>query len=287
MMTDTLMPYQGPGQLRCRPDEEIEAIRRETSWQQVEAAPLLTDDECAAIGRGEQACPHCHGHRYVRVAARGVTTGAVITGWLEVSCPCAESARFWLHWRSVPTRFRDVSFDTLVPQTARQKKIWETMREHPDDSYYLVGAPGTGKTHLSYALYQRAVLSAVRRDPHFGFFPYVWRVTVSVLLDQHVADATDPEAPSPVVTERKVAYAVEKGFRPVLFLDEIDKFPASEFKLGRLGQIVDAIYMAKGQIVATANENVEGLTKRWGANVAGTILRRIGSDGGHTLNFSV
>jgi len=290
MSNPAVIETEAPKTLRLvrRPKEEVDAISAETSWTRLGVAPALTEQECDAIGRGAMKCPHCDGSRRVRVTAQGKTTGVIVENYLSVHCVCAASVWFWsvLGWRSVPERFQDARLDTLVPRGKRQAEILAKMRERPADSYLLVGPPGTGKTHFSCALYRQALLDAVDRDMRSpDYVPHIWRVTASVLLNEHVAAETDKEAPYPTVTERRVINAAAKGFRPILFLDEIDKFPFSEFKIDRLGEIVDAVYAAKGQIVATANKDYAALSKRWDADNAGTILRRIGSDGGHTLTF--
>ncbi|HEY1810647.1 MAG TPA: ATP-binding protein [Acidobacteriaceae bacterium] len=272
--------------MRVRPPEERDAIRRETSWERLEEPPTLTPEQIGVIERGDQ-CPHCHGSGEVRLDARGVTTDITVSSYLSVHCPCSFVRWLSKDWRIVPERFRDARLSTLVPRSKRQAEILELLRQRPDDSYYFSGPPGSGKTHLSYALYRHILVGNLRDARNCDYSPHIWRVTASVLLHQHVAAETDREAPTPEVTERMITTAARKGLRPIIFLDEIDKFPASDFKLGRLGEIIDAIYAAKGQIVATANKDAASLAKRWGdPDVVGTILRRIGSDGGHTLSFA-
>jgi hypothetical protein len=54
----------------------------------------------------------------------------------------------------------------------------------------------------------------------------------------------------------------------------------------KLCQIVDAVYEAQGQVVATSNKNVESLAAKWGNDEAGTVLRRIGAgSNAHTVLF--
>jgi predicted ATPase len=80
--------------------------------------------------------------------------------------------------------------------------------------------------------------------------------------------------------------AIKQGYRPCLFLDEIDKISPSEFKMNRLMQLVDAVYEAEGQLVATSNKTLTELISKWGENEAGTVLRRIGAgDGAKAIHF--
>ncbi len=122
---------------------------------------------------------------------------------------------------------------------------------------------------------------------------YVWRITASVLLNEHVAWETrdknneNCDIPTPTVTERMISQRVKSGYRPSLFLDEIDKLVPTEFKLNRLGEIIDAIYANNGQLVATSNKSASDLVAKWGSDEALTILRRIGAGpGAHMINFA-
>jgi hypothetical protein len=113
------------------------------------------------------------------------------------------------------------------------------------------------------------------------------RISTSVLLNEHVdyerAEDRAGEEP-PYVTERKIRIAVKHGWRPRLFLDELDKLAVSDFKIRRLGELVNAVYAVGGQVCATMNKNPEALAQKWTADEAETILRRIGGDvGAHTL----
>jgi hypothetical protein len=140
------------------------------------------------------------------------------------------------------------------------------------------------------ALYQNAVLgSVIEQRKANAMTQAVWWASTSVLLNEHVAKETEKEkghAPEPYVTERKIRNAVKYGgWRPRLFLDEIDKIAVSDFKIRRLGELVNAVYAAGGQVVATMNKSPDALAMKWkDEDEAGTILRRIGSDGGHTIH---
>jgi DNA replication protein DnaC len=76
--------------------------------------------------------------------------------------------------------------------------------------------------------------------------------------------------------------------RPVLFLDEIDKVRGSDYKMEKLRAIVDAVYEAQGQIVATSNTDPESIAAKWGGEWADIILRRIAAPPeGMVLQFQV
>ena len=83
-----------------------------------------------------------------------------------------------------------------------------------------------------------------------------------------------------------IRLAVEAGLRPCLFLDEIDKVAVTPFKLNRLAELIDAVWVAKGQIVATSNADLAQLRERWGLDMADTIVRRIGrGEDAHSILF--
>jgi DNA replication protein DnaC len=75
---------------------------------------------------------------------------------------------------------------------------------------------------------------------------------------------------------------------PRLYLDEIDKFVLTDFKVKKLMQLVDAIYAAEGQVVATSNSSLQELARAWGMKEAVTVIRRIGiGEKSHTVVFTL
>jgi hypothetical protein len=84
-----------------------------------------------------------------------------------------------------------------------------------------------------------------------------------------------------------IVKAAKAGYRPALFLDEVDKCNPTPFQIGKLIEVVDAVYAEVGQVVATANKSVDDLIARWGSDEAGTVLRRIGAGpGAHSVRFA-
>jgi predicted ATPase len=69
-------------------------------------------------------------------------------------------------------------------------------------------------------------------------------------------------------TEKPIETAAKAVVRPRVFLEEIDKFKASEYKLIRRFEIVNAIYEAKGKIVATSNTSVDEVAAAWARSTA-------------------
>jgi len=57
-----------------------------------------------------------------------------------------------------------------------------------------------------------------------------------------------------------------------MYIDEIDKIAWSEYKIRRLGELVNAIYQVKGTVVATTNKRAGRLSVKWhDADEAATI----------------
>ena len=80
--------------------------------------------------------------------------------------------------------------------------------------------------------------------------------------------------------------AARQGQKPRLFLDELDKFAVTPFKQGRLYEIVNAVYRCKGQIIATMNRSAEEFAALLrDRDLADSITRRIGGDGGYTVHI--
>jgi hypothetical protein len=281
----------------------VEQVHRETHWERQQEVGELPEyqalvDHQEAVASKHLPCPLCHGTDDVYLLHRGADTGLEIS--LPVSCPCRIVRSISWLWGDVPQLYRTVSLRGLAPSTesilprARQQEIIKQLQAQPDDSYFLYGPPKTGKTHMSFALYRRAVSVWAFADAHIRQCTQsCWRVRTSTLLDQHIAWSTrnvDDESSTvrpPTVATWKIQAAVKHGYRPALFLDEIDKFKPSDYKFNILIQLVDAIYEADGQVVATSNKGIADLIDKWGADEAGTILRRIGAGpNAHTIQFS-
>jgi hypothetical protein len=270
--------------------EFIAAVQSERSWVP-DALPRFDPFLQEEVGSKRVECPHCYGTFDIDHTHRGQTTGLVIT--LSKRCPCTVYRDFWSAWGDpvrVPSRFRAAGATGRIEPSAnlslslnRQAAIIKTVYEDTQRSYFLAGPPNTGKTHILTALYRCALQRASARVYDLGIpQPSVWRISASVLLDEHVAWEVRHSKPEgsvrcPCLTVSMVHSAVRHGFRPCLFLDEMDKITPSEFKLNRLMQIVDAVYEADGQVVATSNKTVAALIAKWGEDEAGTVLRRIGS----------
>lgn len=277
-------------------------IVREDNWQRVAkpVVPAIDAETAEQIGLKEINCPACHGAGVLYALHHGATTGLEIMLPVQ-TCVCRGLRSIWHYLaddKVVPPRFRRANLKDLEPSDLstlgpeRQQEIIALMRAHPADSYHLYGAPGTGKTHLMSALYRHALGAWAKQEMRqCDGVQAVWRCRTTTLLQEHIAwDTRGDDNPNdvslPTVTVRRIQAARAAGYKPCLYLDELDKCKATEFQIGRLAELIDEVYAQEGQVVATSNKNFDHLCGKWGDDEAGTILRRIGAGpGAHSVRF--
>lgn len=290
-----------PGNTTARfTPEFLTELNRETRWSPVQDRPRFPEELSEAVGTGAAPCPLCNDNGSFRLLHRGETTGLPM--YRLVRCGCRYPRLFWLAWKDVPDRFRDVRLSTLVPRGERQGSILADLRARPEDSYLLCGPPGTGKTHFATALYREAVSrNAVERFRNINAPVAVWRMDATLMLQEHqdwdFREKADPNCTvaCPTVRLNAINNAARGGYRPCLYLDEIDKLKPSDYRLNRMRELVNCVYEAQGQVVATMNLTPKALTKKWRAELgddmgdafSGTILRRIAGEdtNGHLIQF--
>jgi hypothetical protein len=188
----------------------------------------------------------------------------------------------------VPLRYQPGFLSTLQPSEksmlsqATQLELIKELRANPDASYAFFGPAGTSKTTYALALYKQ-VLFQIRKGKFLGTAPdswdpdsYCWRITAKQLLEQHHDYATNRSrtnengdfiagAKKPLVTRDKIDRAVEKGWRPRLFLEELDKVKSTQFRLDTLFEIVDGLYEQKGQLVINSNMTLAEFSAAFGS----------------------
>jgi hypothetical protein len=266
-------------------------LDKETYWERIEPLPTLSREQSQAVGMGLVPCPLCPGNQRLMLRHRGEVTGIEMER--SVECVCGRQSRFWREFGgTIDSRFLDADLATLEPTDKvdtpinRQRELHAHLRAHPDASMLFCGPSGGGKTHLMACLYRHAVQEAIEEQEAVDdFAETVWWTSASVMLNQHVAwettsdkeDKTDPR----YVTEAKIQRAAKHGWKPRLYIDELDKYSISGYKSGRLYEIVNAVYRSSGIVCATMNktsqEFAEMLKDR---DMAESITRRIGADGG-------
>lgn len=108
----------------------------------------------------------------------------------------------------------------------------------------------------------------------------VWRVSAKTLLDEFVAESISKEAENgkpiePRVNRNKIIRATKAGYRPCLFLEEIDKVRYSAFKVNALFEVIDAIYENNGQLVLNTNLPLGKFAIVFGDESGPALARRI------------
>jgi hypothetical protein len=279
--------------------EFLAAFDTETEWIATTEAPAIPSDERPKFADPAHICSLCGDRRSMGFVVRGAVSGIELRTVRQ--CECQQARLFWFHWREVPQRYREVRLSTLTPTELirmplkKQAAFIEFIKGSVERSMILQGAAKTGKTHILMAMFRRACGDRVtecflKRDAWNGTFG-VWRVNTSVWLEEVIkwnSPDRDDDAEPPELSTKRIASVVKAGLVPRVFLEEIDKFKASEYKLIRLFEIVNAIYEAGGQLVATSNTPVAELAAAWGGRYGETILRRIGDEpDGLTLNFAL
>jgi hypothetical protein len=278
-------------------DAFVAELLRETEWVQIDEFKVLTEAEAEPILRGDP-CPLCGTDGYW-IRFRGTSTNITISQGTRCSCwRHRKIASLWLDPGIVPKRFRNVRLATLKPvgyptsllSMSRQAEIIADLQAQPDRSYLLSGDAGTGKTHFSIALLRHGIeswaIDAERND--LLDRKSVFRANTRELLDEHHRWITRRDAEHlkpPSISASNIKTLGQAGCRVRLYLDEIDKFGPTKFRMDTLFELVDAVYSVEGQIVAVSNASLAMLQKLWSEfDSADAIFRRIcGKEANGTL----
>ncbi len=255
----------------------VEACRSETSWSPI-PLPTIADDEQEAVGTLTMICPVCRGAGHAAQQLRGDNTGALVSWWVD--CTCTPLRRYWAQWSKVPIKFRTARLGNLTPHDdsyasiERQSTVISKIKAHPGSSYLFCGDAGTGKTHYTTSLYQEA-LQQWATNPLAVHGRAVWMVRAGSLLESASMHAADIEKPFPEVTPEAIRFIAEKGLRPCLFVDEVEKWKPTDFKLDYFSRLIDAVYVAEGQLVLNSNLCPADLAAKWGPEYGESTLRRV------------
>ena len=288
-------------------------------------APDIPVDDRMLIGTKGHQCPHCFDDGEVRLEGVGTKTGLRI--YMHHPCQCKQYNWYYRHWNNtvlVPDNYRDVKLSTIeqfkddarfANWTGRKHdhlkgertgvewehlpvtKLFETLKQYPDQNYLFCGRAGTGKTTCLLALYQKALWDAAKAGGGGGC-EYIWKVNANDLSNEFFewktrSDKTerldtDPIIYSPTVTVGKILAAFKAGLKPRLFIEEIDKFNlGSDFQRNSFWAIFEALSPRNGQIVATTNVNHNRLAQKLGEQHGEAIMRRIeGGPNGIYIDFT-
>jgi DNA replication protein DnaC len=269
---------------RIYTDEFYDALLSETEWTRMFPLPELTKLEIDAIIKGGE-CPVCQqGSNWVWQVG---TLTSIIFATLHPH-GCYQYVRTGLLWRGlVKGKFQDVRLATLEPDpyfsklpVTTQKHYILKFQQRPDSSYLLAGDAGTGKTCFAHALLFDAIERSSRAaalNPQLGE-PSCFSVKTRTLLEEIYRYQQDPKkAAPPSLTAAHIENLGKAGYRVLLNLDELDKIVPTQTRLDNLQELVDAVYLHGGQIVATSNLFLPKLEKKWQgvSSSDASILRRI------------
>ncbi len=286
--------------LHCFSAPALDAVRAETQWDLQEPMPVIDPAIADKVARGEVPCPRCSGEKLSKgifLLCAGRDTG--FPAYIRHDCPCAALKRVWgkVLATRIEKRFYAARLETLAPYTERplstsvetQQKIIDYVRQHPDDSYLFCGLHDSGKSWIASALLRHAAEQQVLHDnttDGSGARYGAWFVRATDLMEQNAIFAMDRTKAPPFVSTNNIGYCVRQGIRPVLLIDEIDKFGSTEPRLNFLAEIVGAIEACEGQIIACSNVTSAALVAKWGPDKGEPILSRIsGRSSGHEIDF--
>jgi DNA replication protein DnaC len=132
---------------------------------------------------------------------------------------------------------------------------------HPDDSFLLCGRNGTGKTHISWALYRHAVVSGRKAigclladllDAYKKFELLETAEKMRAMRD--FTPSRPPILPEDLMTDDR---------RFTVFLDEFEKARPTEFASESLFRLLNAARDFNHQLIITSNLDWEGMRDRW------------------------
>jgi hypothetical protein len=124
------------------------------------------------------------------------------------------------------------------------------------------------------------------------FHPCVWRVNLNDWLDSYLAwrtrDYTDSTIQRTHLTAQDIkSICTEQGLRPVVWIEELDKFQPTPTNKNWVHTLVDQVYLMNGLIVATTNTPLPKLRTLLGEGIVGRLDgSRDGREKFVELNFS-
>lgn len=169
-----------------------------------------------------------------------------------------------------------------------QAKQIEAIKNLPNDlrSWVILGPWGTSKTAFVSVWLKDEITFRQAINPDSE--PCVWRIKANEWLAQNLdwttRDFDDHEAQPPDLSVSAIESAcAESGSRPILWVEEFDKFSPSPQRRNLMDSLVDAIYELDGMIIVTTNFKRDDLKKY----VGGATYRRITGENDADGRFAV
>ncbi len=221
----------------------------------------------------DNVCTRCYGSGQEVVPGKGARR-----------CLCRAPALIAKRLMKIPPRYEGVTLDSLAARSdihSGQASTVEYMKTHPEESYVFCGKAGTGKTHLFWALYQRATQNIQRA---------VVACSMLQLINQY-REAFRPQPEGAYVepqVEIRPNQLMQSALPYSLFFDDIDKPKITEYVAEQVHALFDAAYNFKHQIVVTTNllpEQLEAHFERVDERYGRATVRRIVHDGNALVEF--
>lgn len=128
----------------------------------------------------------------------------------------------------------------------------------------------TGRAHDSgwFGVYRQQIRAGPRTTPYFCDC-YCWHIVLPEYLAQIQASWTDDSVERPKMIFDQFPKAARDGFRPRLFVEEIDKVKeGSEWANNILFTLFNAVDKHKGQLVFDSNLSKQQFLNRFGEPIA-------------------
>jgi hypothetical protein len=196
----------------------------------------------------------------------------------------------------IPAKYRDVRLSQLQPSKLSrlpfedQVKLYKDVNEKKLEGWAFFAPAGYSKTTVSWGLFKYALLENlqialwtgkseyVRRGCMEGprlqnYNPcYVYQESVPEWLEKIQASWGEERVAPPRLNFEQIARAERDGFRPRVFLEEIDKIKeGSEWNTNKIFTLLNAVDKHKGQLVLDTNLSRRQFMDRFGE----AIYRRV------------
>jgi len=176
--------------------------------------------------------------------------------------------------KTVPKRFWTASIESIqtpTPQMERVKtKIVKFMSNPEGKSLVIIGKPGTGKTHLGYAIYKHLLVSTLAENGLDSVQRPIFATALDIIRDfkecwrQYSIDDENQYRPA-FISERQAL--THYGNTPILIVDEVGVGFQSETEKLILTEIINYRYERMLPIVVISNLEPSQLTTVLGERV--------------------